>query len=70
MTTVVSIHSFRGGTGKSNSTSNLAAHLAAMGALVAVIDTYIQSPGVHVLFGFDEHMDNTLNDYLCGKMPI
>ncbi|MDP4689967.1 MAG: MinD/ParA family protein [Candidatus Nanopelagicales bacterium] len=70
MTTVVSIHSFRGGTGKSNSTSNLAAHLAAMGARVAVIDTDIQSPGVHVLFGFDEHMDNTLNDYLWGKMPI
>ena len=68
MTTVVSIHSFRGG--KSNSTSNLAAHLAAMGARVAVIDTDIQSPGVHVLFGFDEHMDNTLNDYLWGKMPI
>lgn len=70
MTTVVSIHSFRGGTGKSNSTSNLAANLAAMGARVAVIDTDIQSPGVHVLFGFDEHVDNTLNDYLWGKLPI
>jgi septum site-determining protein MinD len=70
MTTVVSVHSFRGGTGKSNSTSNLAANLAAMGARVAVIDTDIQSPGVHVLFGFDEHLDNTLNDYLWGKLPI
>ncbi len=70
MTTVVSVHSFRGGTGKSNSTSNLAANLAAMGARVAVVDTDIQSPGIHVLFGFDEHLDNTLNDYLWGKLPI
>jgi len=70
MTTVVSVHSFRGGTGKSNSTSNIAANLAAMGARVAVVDTDIQSPGIHVLFGFDEHLDNTLNDYLWGKLPI
>ena len=39
MTTVLSIHSFRGGTGKSNTTSNLAAQLAARGHRVAVIDT-------------------------------
>lgn len=70
MTTVVSVHSFRGGTGKSNSTSNIAANLAAMGARVGVVDTDIQSPGIHVLFGFDEHLDNTLNDFLWGKLPI
>lgn len=70
MTTVVSVHSFRGGTGKSNSTSNIAANLAALGSRVAVIDTDIQSPGIHVLFGFDEHVERTLNDYLWGKLPI
>ncbi|MFM7211148.1 MAG: MinD/ParA family protein [Actinomycetota bacterium] len=70
MTTVVSVHSFRGGTGKSNNTSNIAANLAAMGARVGVIDTDIQSPGIHVLFGFDETLDNTLNDFLWGKIPI
>ena len=70
MTTVVSVHSFRGGTGKSNNTSNIAANLAAMGARVGVIDTDIQSPGIHVLFGFDENLDHTLNDYLWGKIPI
>jgi MinD-like ATPase involved in chromosome partitioning or flagellar assembly len=70
MTTVVSIHSFRGGTGKSNTTSNLAANLAALGARVGVVDTDIQSPGVHVLFGFDENLDSTLNDFLWGKLPI
>lgn len=70
MTTVVSIHSFRGGTGKSNTTSNVAANLAAQGHRVGVVDTDIQSPGIHVLFGFDDQLDKTINDYLWGKIPI
>lgn len=70
MTTVISIHSFRGGTGKSNTTSNVAAQLAASGARVAVVDTDIQSPGIHVLFGFADDLDNTLNDYLWGRIPV
>jgi len=70
MTTVVSVHSFRGGTGKSNTTSNLAAQLAAAGHRVAVVDTDIQSPGIHVLFGFADDLSSTLNDYLWGKLPI
>ncbi len=70
MATVVSIHSFRGGTGKSNTTSNVAAQLAAAGKRVAVVDTDIQSPGIHVLFGFNDDLQNTLNDYLWGKIGI
>jgi septum site-determining protein MinD len=70
MTTVISVHSFRGGTGKSNTTSNLGAQLAAAGYRVAVIDTDIQSPGIHVLFGYGDDLDNTLNDYLWGRIPI
>lgn len=70
MTTVVSVHSFRGGTGKSNTTSNVAANLAALGHRVGVIDCDIQSPGIHVLFGFDETLDRTLNDYLWGTRAI
>lgn len=70
MATVVSIHSFRGGTGKSNTTSNVAAQLAVAGNRVAIVDTDIQSPGVHVLFGFDESAQGTLNDFLWGDAPI
>lgn len=70
MTTVVSVHPFRGGTGKSNTTSNVAAQLAAAGHRVGVVDTDIQSPGIHVLFGFDEDLTNTLNDFLWGKIAI
>lgn len=68
---IVSIHSFRGGTGKSNTTANLAAQAALAGKRVGVVDTDIQSPGIHVLFGLDENsMGKTLNDYLHGNCEI
>lgn len=68
---IVSIHSFRGGTGKSNVTANLAAQIAMTGARVGVVDTDIQSPGIHALFGLDENkMGKTLNDFLHGKASI
>jgi septum site-determining protein MinD len=68
---IISIHSFRGGTGKSNLTANLATQLAMRGNRVGVVDTDIQSPGIHVLFGFDESRISTaLNDYLWGKAAI
>jgi len=71
VTKIVSVHSFRGGTGKSNTSANMAAQLALAGKRVAVIDTDVQSPGIHVLFGFDEEMEgNMLNDYLYGECPI
>jgi MinD-like ATPase involved in chromosome partitioning or flagellar assembly len=71
MPQVVAIHSFRGGTGKSNITANLAALLAAEGRRVGVIDTDIQSPGIHVLFGLHEaEIHHALNDYLWGMCDI
>lgn len=71
MSKIVSIHSFRGGTGKSNTTANVSTLLAAEGLRVGVIDTDIQSPGIHVLFGLDEDdMVHSLNDYLWGKCEI
>ena len=54
MSRIISIHSFRGGTGKSNTTANVAALLAAEGLRIGVVDTDIQSPGIHVLFGVDQ----------------
>jgi MinD-like ATPase involved in chromosome partitioning or flagellar assembly len=68
---IISIHSFRGGTGKSNTSANLAALLANRGLRVGVVDTDIQSPGIHVLFGLtEEELKPTLNDYLWGKCAI
>ncbi len=71
MAKTISIHSFRGGTGKSNTTANVSALLAVNGMRVGVIDTDIQSPGIHVLFGFDEDkMKFSLNDYLWSKCKV
>ncbi len=71
MSKIVSVHSFRGGTGKSNTTANLAALLAMQGRRVGVVDTDIASPGIHVLFGLEEDkMVHALNDYLWGKCEI
>jgi septum site-determining protein MinD len=71
MSKIVSIHSFRGGTGKSNTTANVATLMAAQGLRVGVIDTDIQSPGIHILFQLEEDdMKFSLNDYLWGKCEI
>jgi MinD-like ATPase involved in chromosome partitioning or flagellar assembly len=71
MARIISVHSFRGGTGKSNTVANTATLLAAGGQRVGVIDTDILSPGIHVLFGMnDEQMPYSLNDYLWGKCDI
>ena len=71
MSRIISIHSFRGGTGKSNMTANLSTYCALQGKRVGIVDTDIQSPGIHVLFGLDEdHMVLALNDYLWGKCAI
>ena len=52
-------------------TSNLAAQTAMQGFRTAVVDTDIQSPGIHVLFGLDEsHMGHTLNEYLRGECTL
>lgn len=71
MASIISIHSFRGGTGKSNTAANLAALLVAEGRRVGVIDTDIQSPGIHILFGLaGESLGASLNDYLWHGCEI
>jgi septum site-determining protein MinD len=71
MSRIIAIHSFRGGTGKSNTTANIAALLAAEGRRIGVVDADIQSPGIHVLFGVDqETLSHSLNDYLWGRCSI
>lgn len=71
MPKIIAVHSYRGGTGKSNLTANLATALAAQGKRVGVIDTDIQSPGIHDLFNLNgaDHL-YSLNDFLWGNVPI
>lgn len=71
MATIISVHSFRGGTGKSNTTANITAQLALRGLRVGLVDLDIQSPGIHVLFGLSEDdIGKALNDYLWGTCQI
>lgn len=71
MSSIISIHSYRGGTGKSNTTANLASLLAFDGKRVGVVDTDIQSPGIHVIFKLKEDdMNYSLNNYLWGQCDI
>lgn len=68
---ILSIHSYRGGTGKSNLTANLAYQAVRRGKRVAVLDTDLQSPGVHMVLGLEpQRMANTLSDYLFGKCEL
>lgn len=67
----VSIHSYRGGTGKSNLTANLALAWARQGKRVAVLDTDLQSPGVHMVLGLEKaRIAQTLTDYLFQRCEL
>jgi septum site-determining protein MinD len=71
MSRIVSIHSYRGGTGKSNISANLAYLAARAGKRVAVLDSDLQAPGVHLLFGFDtDRMPHTLSDFFFNRCGL
>ena len=71
LTKIISTHSYRGGTGKSNVTANLAGGLALRGHRVGIVDTDIQSPGIHTLFNLDlQKVRYTLNNYLWGHCSV
>ncbi|ARV58812.1 CDP-3,6-dideoxy-D-glycero-L-glycero-4-hexulose-4-reductase [Nostocales cyanobacterium HT-58-2] len=71
MAKIISIHSYRGGTGKSNSTANIATAIARQGNRVGIVDTDLPSPGIHILFGLNEKpIKHTLNEFLWGRCAI
>ncbi|MFB2933771.1 MinD/ParA family protein [Aerosakkonemataceae cyanobacterium BLCC-F154] len=71
MVQIITTHSFRGGTGKTNLTANLAIAIALSGKRVAILDADLQSPGIHSLFFPDpKSINQTLNDYLWGRTDI
>jgi septum site-determining protein MinD len=71
MSTVVTLHSFRRGVGKSSLTVNLAVLLALQGRRVALIDTDFQAPSIHLFFDLsDVEITHVLNDYMWDKCDI
>src|SRR6266852_9345690 len=66
MTKVIAVHSFKGGTGKTTLTANLATTLAA-DHRVGVMDLDLSGPGLHVLFGLRKgDIKATLTDIFLG----
>ncbi|WP_405145659.1 MinD/ParA family protein [Sphaerisporangium sp. NBC_01403] len=71
MARVITMHSYRGGTGKSSMAANMALLLAAEGRRVALVDADIQSPAVDTMFGFLRSPAKcSLADYLVGRCEI
>lgn len=71
MARTIAIHSFKGGTGKSTISANLAAALSLRRKSVALMDMDLEGPGLHIMFGLDPYeLQYTLNDVLAkGTRP-
>ncbi len=70
MTRSIAIHSYKGGTGKSTITANVAVALALKGRRVGIMDMDLEGPGLHVFFNIDPNeLRFTLNDVLAGVAP-
>ena len=68
---LIAVHSFRGGTGKSYLTTQLATLLAAGGMRVGILDLDVQSPGIHLMFGLNgQDLPFTLNDFIGGHCAL
>src|SRR5205807_10067556 len=71
MRQIITLHSYRGGTGKSTAAANIALLTAASGRRVAVVDTDIQTPDIHIFFGLNDLSScRSLADYLVGRCEI
>ncbi|MGF1575476.1 MAG: MinD/ParA family protein [Cyanophyceae cyanobacterium] len=70
MTVLVSLHSFRHGTGKTSLVANMAVMLAHRGFRVGIMDTDWQAPGIHLLFGHKEGEIDTKFDQLVQENPL
>lgn len=65
---IITLHSFKGGAGKSVVSANLAADLALKGKKVALIDLDLRGPTLATVFsGLTDKSDGNLNEFLMGK---
>ncbi len=67
MTRSIALHSYKGGTGKTTLTANIAVALALKGRRVGIMDMDLEGPGLHVFFDVDpSQVRFTMNDVLAG----
>jgi len=70
MVKTISIHSSRGGTGKSLISSNISVILAAKGRNVALLDFDFRAPSLLTIFQAKNSVKGWVNDYLDGKVKL
>lgn len=68
LTKAIAVHSYKGGTGKTSISANLAALYAAKGFNVCLLDYDFRAPSIQVLFKIKA--SKTLNDFLEEKCEI
>ncbi|MFQ6076160.1 MAG: MinD/ParA family protein [Candidatus Bathyarchaeia archaeon] len=66
---VVTIHSNRGGTGKSLLSINLAAALAQLGKAICLLDLDFRAPSLSTIFEI-EHPSRWVNDFMGGQCEL
>ncbi|NIU85189.1 MAG: AAA family ATPase, partial [Candidatus Thorarchaeota archaeon] len=66
---IIAVHSYKGGTGKTLVSINLAATLANFGRKVFLMDLDFRAPSLATFFGFGK-VEASLNDYLNGTCKI
>lgn len=68
---VLVIHSFRRGVGRTSVAANLAGILVSQGLRVGLVDTDYHSPAIHLFFGLrNGQIPCTLNAFMSGKCDI
>jgi septum site-determining protein MinD len=70
MVKMISIHSSRGGTGKSLLSCNIGAIYALEGKNVAIMDFDFRAPSLLTIFQAQKNVKKWINDYLDGKAKL
>lgn len=70
LTTAISLHSHKGGSGKTLVTINLASYLVRKGYRVALMDLDLSAPSLHTYAPGKLGEVKTLNDYLLHDTPV
>ncbi len=65
---VITIHSYRGGTGKTSVATNIAACLSQSGKDTCLVDMDFRAPSLNTMF--DYKPDHWINDYLEGRCEL
>ncbi|RZN36598.1 MAG: hypothetical protein EF813_07080 [Methanosarcinales archaeon] len=65
---VITIHSYRGGTGKTSVATNVATRLSQSGKTTCLIDMDFRAPSLNTMFDYEP--DHWINDYLEGRCEL